>query len=60
MNLTVFLASGATLKFCTVDIITDTTQILQFDYVSEGSGLTKRATFYGQHLAGIAREVVPE
>lgn len=52
--LCIFLNSGHTFTFRDVTITHDNETIIQFKYAAMSDGKLKEATFYKQHVAGVA------
>ncbi len=52
--LCIFLNTGHTFTFRNVEIITDNETVVVFKYTAMSDGKSKEATFYKQHIAGVA------
>jgi hypothetical protein len=54
VNICIFLVSGQTLSFKDVELETDNESVVVFSYTAMSDGLTKTATFYKRHVAGVS------
>ena len=50
-----FLTTGKTFTFRNVDVISDNQTAIQIRYTAMSDNLVKEATFYKEHMAGVAR-----